>query len=459
MSDFKRYKVRTQYFFKDMYGDPFKLTEGQLQIFDLVYNPNILRASIKCPSQYGKSDVTSMAIIMAMLERKERILIIAPTEKQAGIIMGDVIKHFFDNKYISSMIEYSGRLEQLQSERSKKRITTKNGSEVMILTANVDEIKKESKNLVGFGATMIVIDERPLIPDTIWGKILRMIGGAKAGKGKIVMLGNAFPDSEQFKKSFLPNSLYTSLSIDWRQALAEGRYTKDFLDEAKEDITEYDWLVFYECVFPTAGADNSVIPMAWIQVAIDQKDCESDYKQAGLDVARFGRDKTVYMLRKGNRIVKIEMTQQLDNMEAAGWCSKMLDDDEPEVLNIDVIGIGSGVYDRLNELGYNVEPINAAESPSEENKEKFYNKRAEMFWNLRDMFKPDKQGRSQVSIPNDNELVKELSQIQYKYSSDKKIKIEDKEEMKKRLGRSPDKADALALTFYKNEDEALLMFA
>ena len=55
---------------------------------------------------------------------------------------------------------------------------------------------------------------------------------------------------------------------------------------------------------------------------------------------------------------------------------------------------------------------------------------------------------SQISIPDDKELIKELSEIRYNYSSERKIKIEPKEEMKKRLGKSPDKADALALAFF-----------
>jgi hypothetical protein len=67
---------------------------------------------------------------------------------------------------------------------------------------------------------------------------------------------------------------------------------------------------------------------------------------------------------------------------------------------------------------------------------------------LRSLFKPSKNNHSDISIPNDPELKKQLEEIRYKYSSERKIKIEAKEEMKKRLGVSPDKADALGLAFW-----------
>lgn len=447
-----KYNLRTQLYFKNLYGEPFVLSSGQEDIFRLIYEPSIYRSAIKAITQYGKSEVASMAIICMMIERREKILIVSPSEKQSSIIMGKVISHLFDHPYIQGMVEYYGRLEQLRSERSKKRITTKNGSEVMILTANVEEVSKESRNLMGFGATVVIVDERPLIPDIMFSKILRMLGGVR--NGKMVMFGNAFPDSEQFQKAFMPNSRYQSLTIDWRQALKEGRVTQEFLDEAREEVGDLDWDIFYECVFPKTGADNAVLPLNWIMAAVNQKGCEGDFKQAGLDVARFGRDKTVYTFRKGGVVYPQQQTEHMDTMEVSGWVRSFLDEDTFPMM-IDIIGIGSGVYDRLKELDYNVHPVNVGSSPIDaESKEKFYNVRAQVTWNLRTLFKLDKGGHSQICIPNDPDLIKQLSQLRYGYSSEKKIRIEDKEEMKKRLGKSPDKADSLALAFASIDDFA-----
>lgn len=458
------YYTQVAYYFKDMYGEPFKLTPGQQKIFRIIYEPDILRGAIKATTQYGKSDVASMALICVAVERKEKILIIAPSEKQAGIIMGKVIDHIFEHPFITGMIDYtSGSLDKLKEEKSKKRITFKNGSEIMILTADARSVQRESKNLMGFGATIVLVDESSLIPDSMFAKILRMVGGVK--KGKLIQLGNPF-ESNHFGKAF-DNKRYTSISIDWRQALKEGRITQEFLDEAREDMSELDWIIFYEVKFPEGGAEDALIPRAWIELAVEQEGCQGDHKQTGLDVARFGRDKTVLIFRKGGEVQKIEVTEKMDTMEVVGWVTPFLEELRPDMHCTDVIGVGAGVHDRLDELQGELEvedeakdwgdcdlfPINVGEAPiTKTAKKQFYNLRAQIHWYLRGLFKPDETtGHSQISIPNDPELKKQLQELRYKYSSERKKKMESKDEMKKRLGVSPDKADALALSFWDPE--------
>lgn len=430
-----------------MWGNPFELTWGQCRLFQLVYEASIKRAVIKTTTQYGKSEVTSMAIIAAMIDRVEKILIIAPSTKQAEIIMGNVIKHFFDSPYLESLIEYEGKKEQLKQERSRKRIVTKNGSEVMILTAEATNLAKEAKNLMGFGASMVIVDESSLIPDQIFGKILRMVGGYK--EGKIVQLGNPF-EKNHFHKAF-GDKRYTSLSVDYKQAIREKRLTQEFIDEMRDNLTELEWMIFYETKFPQGGTDDALIPIDWIHLAVDNKvHVDSDaVRQGGLDVARFGRDKTVFVFRHGNRVVKIYMVSEMDTMAVTGWASKLIDDNDIDTTAVDIVGLGSGVYDRLDELGYDVIGVNVGASPTDDDESrKFFNLRAQVFWNLRTLFKPNKDGTSNVSIPNDQELINELSTITYKFSSERKIRIESKDEIKKKIGRSPDKADALSLAFF-----------
>lgn len=446
-------------YFKTREGQPFLLTKGQSDIFRLIHDPKISRAGIKAVTQYGKSDVASMALILAAIERKEKILIVSPSLKQSAIIMGYVITHVFDDPDILATIEYEGSLERLKQERSKTRITFRAGGEIFILTAEADTVSREAKNLMGFGATIVIVDERPLIPDTMYSRILRMVGGSE--RGKIVLLGNAFPDSQQFQRVFTEGSRYEHLTIGWEQAVVEGRMKQEFIDEAREEMSDIDFKIFYEAEFPEAGAENSVIATEWIKNAVNQQGVRGGVKQAGLDVARFGRDKTVYIFRDGGIVKSIEQTEKLDTMEVIGWLRHLLGRDKPEVNAIDVIGIGSGVVDRLKELNYSVRGINVgATSNSDENKQKYYNLRAEVFWNLRILFRPDKEGKSQINIPDDRDLIRELAEIRYTYSSERKIKIEPKEDMKKRIGKSPDKADALALAFFpvlKDEPELMIV--
>lgn len=465
------YYTKVYYLFKDLNGDNFKLTGGQIDIFKAIYEPQYTRVAIKATTQYGKSEVASMALISMAIRRNEKILIIAPSAKQASIIMGKVIEHLFDNPMLVGMIDYSaGTIERLRQERSKERITFKNGSEIKMLTAEAKYVAKESKGLMGFGATIVLVDESSLIPDVMFSKILRMVGGVE--RGKLVQLGNPF-ENNHFGRAF-DSSLYHKLSIDYRQALGEGRLTQEFLNEARETMSELDWTIFYECLFPEIGAEDAVIPRDWIEKAVEQKGCEGGHKQGGLDVARFGRDKTVYIFRRGGVVERIEVTEKMDTMEVVGWVRGYLSKDMPDVVCTDVIGIGSGVHDRLVEVQGNGEvewtdtnlvPVNVGQAPAGfegdiEAKQRFYNMRAQVHWHLRDLFKPDGNGKSQISIPNDPELKKQLEEIRYKYSSERKIKLEAKEEMKKRLGVSPDKADALALAFWNttlNEPEMTIV--
>lgn len=453
-----------------MYGEPFKLSPGQQHIFRIIYDPDITRGAIKTTTQYGKSEVASMALLAIAVERKEKILIVAPSEKQASIIMGKVIDHIFDHTFIQGMVDYktSGSIEKLKQEKSKTRVTFKNGSEIMILTADARSIQRESKNLMGFGASVVLVDESSLIPDTMFNKILRMVGGVK--KGKIIQLGNPF-ENNHFGKAFagitkhgfFKTKRYFCLSINWKIALLEGRLNEEFLKEARETISELDWTIFYKVSFPEGGAEDGLIPRAWIELAVNQPGCRGQFVQSGLDVARFGRDKTVYALRYGGELQPFEQTEKMDTMEVTGWTRAKLERDKPDMLCVDVVGLGAGVYDRLDEIqgDEDVEwsdceliPVNVGESPTDpDSKKKFFNLRAQVFWHLRSLFKPDpKTGKSQISIPDDGELKKQLEEIRYKYSSEKKIKIEPKEEMKKRLGYSPDKADATAMAFWDHSE-------
>ena len=461
-----KYSKRCLVYFRDLNGGRFKLTPGQEEIFRIVYEPSILRGTVKAVTQYGKSEVASMALIMCAIERKEKILIVAPSGKQAAIIMGKIVEHLFDHPLLTGMIDYSeGTVERLRQERSKNRITFKNGSEIKMLTAEAKFVAKESKGLMGFGATIVLVDESSLIPDTMFSKILRMVGGV--ADGKLIQLGNPF-ENNHFGKSF-DSKRYTSLSIDWRQALAEKRITQEFLNEARETMSELDWTIFYECKFPEGGAEDALIPRAWIENAVNQKNCEGEHKQSGLDVARFGRDSTVFIYRKGGEVKAIDVTNHMDTMEVTGWTTEKLEKYSPNVHCTDSIGVGGGVHDRLLELqgsehndnwiDTDIVPVNVGEAPrgwigDVEAKDRFFNLRAQLHWHLRLLFKPDKKGRSQISIPDDPELKKQLGEIRYKYSSERKIKIEAKADMKKRLGVSPDKGDALGLAFWDTQDSA-----
>lgn len=161
----------------------------------------------------------------------------------------------------------------------------------------------------------------------------------------------------------------------------------------------------------------------------------------GVDPARFGDDRTAIAFRRTRKVTKIDCYSKKDTMEIAGICSKILKNHKPAMMFIDVVGLGAGVVDRLNELGWS-DKIMAVNAGSRANKDESYvNRRAEMWGVMKDWF------GTQVQIPDEDALQADLQGPGFKFDSNQRLVLEKKEDMKKRGVRSPDMADAVALTF------------
>ena len=168
-------------------------------------------------------------------------------------------------------------------------------------------------------------------------------------------------------------------------------------------------------------------------------------KLISCDVARFGDDETVIYVFEGLKVIKNDFYQHRSTTETAGKLLALKNQENAYLIASDSIGEGAGVVDMLNEMTIGsplrvVCPIDSRNKPIEEpnSKVKFLNLRAQMWWRVSELIKEKK-----VSIPDDPVLIGQLTSVRYFFTSDGKIKIESKEEIKKRLGRSPDRADAL----------------
>lgn len=192
------------------------------------------------------------------------------------------------------------------------------------------------------------------------------------------------------------------------------------------------------------GDNDTLIPLEWVLAAVDRDIVpdEDDPLITGIDLARQGDDKSVILTRKGMKVLDTIKTFNGQNtMEMAGWIGVHASEEEPTCMGIDVVGLGWGTYDRLREMGVKVSAVNVAESTS--NKDKFERLRDELWWALREDFE-----LGAISIPDDEELIFELSNVKFKVESNGKIKVESKKEMRARGVASPNKADALVLTKY-----------
>lgn len=199
--------------------------------------------------------------------------------------------------------------------------------------------------------------------------------------------------------------------------------------------------------FPTQD-DNTVIPLEWVKAAVDRDVVRLDYLPVwGVDVARFGDDRSALAKRQANRLLEpVKWWHNKDTMQLSGIIHNEYhathEDMRPKEILVDVIGVGSGVVDRCRELGLPVRGINVAEANA--TLDQCMRLRDEIWWRAREWFES-----KDCSIPNDPKLMSELVVPTYDAHSSGRIVVESKKDTKKRIPEmgSPDIADAFVLTF------------
>jgi len=173
----------------------------------------------------------------------------------------------------------------------------------------------------------------------------------------------------------------------------------------------------------------------------------------GIDVARGGEDQTVISKRYGNWFAPLDVHPGSATSDGQSVARLVMEQIENGVVPaIDVIGVGSAAYDIMVLEGINVEPVNFAEGSDEYDKSGqlgFMNKRAECYWRLRELLDPANEEK--VALPQDRELRADLCAARWKMST-RGIQIESKDDIRKRLGRSPDRADAIVLAARPNRE-------
>ena len=290
---------------------------------------------------------------------------------------------------------------------------------------------------------LFLIDEASGVDDLIF----EVGEGAMSTKGaKTVMTGNPTRTSGYFYEAF--NKMAERWST-MKVASSDSTQVSDgFIEDMKlkygEESNIYRVRVLGE--WPEAD-DDVVIPMHLAEAAVrrEQEAAETTPVVWGLDVARFGSDKTALCKRKGNVVTEpIKTWRNKDLMEVCGIILNVYEttswSDRPVEILVDSIGLGAGVVDRLIELDLPCRGINVAESSSMNDK---YSRLRDELWFAAKEWLEDRD----CSLPDDDELVSDLCKPRFKFTSNGKLKVESKDEMKRRGLNSPDVADALCLTF------------
>jgi len=190
------------------------------------------------------------------------------------------------------------------------------------------------------------------------------------------------------------------------------------------------------------------LPTGWVKAAQDRWEKDGHMglpmESVGVDPARGGDDKTVISRRHGgwfDNLISIPGKSTPDGPSVVALAVIYMRDAAPA--HVDVIGIGSSVYDHMMDIGIQAIPINGADKAEKMDSTgvlKFRNKRAELYWTFREMLDP-KRG-DKIQLPPDAELRADLCAPRWKMTPSG-IQIESKEDLSKRIGRSPDKGDAV----------------
>lgn len=401
------------------------------------------RNQIIAPTQYGKSLTVALAVLIRALVAGERFIILAPSMTKAQIIMSYVIDHCFDNALFLDQLELdpSEKLDRLRRQRSRDYITFKTGGGVRTLTLDARNTKRNLEAAMGFGGNRIILDESSLIDDTLYATVKRMLGGYPYEDQFLLEIGNPFYRNHFYRTWHSPN--YNKIFIDYKIGLEEGRYSSEFIEEMRGEAF-FD--ILYECKFP----DETEIDQQGYRQLLTTDDIEKSYSDTlstnekkewilGVDIGA-GGDYNVYVLRCQNIAFVESKNQSNDTMTNVLEVERIIKEYkvDPANIYIDDTGVGKGVTDRLKEKGYQV---NAVSFGSEaQDKTRYKNIKAQMYWNLRQWIK---SGGKLLKNPN----WFQLTWIKYKISTDKVLQIEPKDDLIRRTGKSPDFADALALTF------------
>jgi len=315
---------------------------------------------------------------------------------------------------------------------------------------------------------MIVVDEASGVADPIMEAILGTLTGVD---NKLLLMGNpnriegvffdAFnKDRDKFKTHTVSSRDSKRTSKD-NIAMLESKYGKD------SDVVR----VRIDGNFPK-GALDSFISLETVELACSKSCCIKPEEispahtlHVGVDVARFGDDKTVITPRIGAKVFEFRKFIKKSTMETAGnvlrCCAdymNLFQNLQFCMIKVDDSGVGGGVTDRLKEvikekkLPYTVVPVNNGEKADDAY---YFNLGCQLWGHIKELlelnFSNNMQGNPvyELDLPYDEELIKQLSVRKYRMTSKGRIQLESKKEMKDRGIGSPDMADSLSLALYE----------
>lgn len=442
------YRKDINQFAIDMFD--FDADEWQVEFFDnVVKSP---RTAVKSGQGVGKTAATAIVILWFLsCFPFARVVATAPTGHQLhDVLWSELSKWQSQSPILSEILKWT-----------KTYIYVKGMEKRWFAVARTSN---KAENMQGFHEDnlLFVVDEASGVMDAI----IEAINGTLSGvNNKLVILGNPTQTSGFFYEAFtVDRDLYTTQTVD---AEKSPRTNKENIAALKRKYGEDSNVVRVRVkgLFPLE--DNDV----FIPITLIEKSIYTDYTldgeeitsiDIGCDVARFGDDKTVisYKVNKKVEIYKSYIGKDLMRTakEAAMLFLKLTEKyhySGQVPIKVDDGGLGGGVTDKLRELQREdparfknmlIVPILFGKSI----KHKYFADTTTYMMNVvKDLISPvDNNGNEKevdVVLPNNDDLVAQLSMRKYEFTSKSKIKVESKDKMKERIGHSPDEADSILL--------------
>lgn len=432
-------------FDREVLGD--SPTERQAEILKAVRDNR--RVAVRSAHAVGKSFIAARVALWFLYCFMQSIVVTtAPTDRQVKNILWREIRR-----------AHARALLPLGGVPLKKELTL--DEDWYALGFSTDEADSVSGLHSNSGYAMVVIDEASGVSPEIYEAVEGLLTSPHS---RLLLIGQPHTPSGPFYEEFRQPgaskhriSAFDSPNVQAGKIVVPGLVDQTWIDEREKrwgkSSPMYRVRVLGE--FPEMRED-ALIPLGWIEKAIERGKVAdptagdpSIEVHLGVDVARQGSNETVTAWRRGRRLRVYSRRSKDDTMATAGRtveAAKLL---RAHVVKVDVVGVGGGVVDRLLETdnkrqlrGVEVIGINVGESPFDG--ERFKIRRDEIYWHLREAFETgvvDLEGR-----PEDLEdLTAQLSSIGYGFSSNGKIRVESKDDLRKRKLPSPDLADAIAL--------------
>ena len=391
----------------------------------------------------GKSYVAmATIIILARIFKGSRWAIV---RKDLGRIRRNVVPTFEKIKPTN----FVGPLN-----KSEWSYTCSNGSEILLVAESLKD-DPDLDRFKGLEVNGFLLEEANELSEKTWNKCIERAGSWIIADGQQpppLILLTTNPADNWVKRVFYDpwkNGVLKPPYFYLPANIFDNPYIPQEYLESIKNLPPKEYRRFVEGDWSQSDEPDQLIKYQWIREAYEIE-LQGGKQRLGVDVARFGDDETVLAKMLGNALVEIQgyKNMSIDRTATITQNKIMEDGIDADMVGIDVVGLGAGVVDNLRRAGYTVKAISSGEKPVHipgwNTHFKFYNLRSQMWWFLREKLR---NGEIAIAVQN-QKLVEDLTAPRYEIRSDKTIRVESKDEIKKRLGRSTDYGDAFVYAVF-----------